>query len=169
MQRSAIRSLRRGLPRPPARYVPRIPHTEWGNQAQWAVTCALLLAHLQGGAPWALPAAAALCTASLVWYGARLRSLRSYRMQIRIGVLAWLALSQAPGLAWILWVPVLGMAAQVLVGYCPMARLLDLLYWNRAEPFSAQLVCRTFTRAPGSEGLFRLGARTGRLDEARPC
>ena len=87
----------------------------------------------------------------------RLGSLRPYRTQIRIGILAWLALSLAPGLEWILWVPVFGTASQVLVGYCPMARILGMLPWNRTEPFSPGYVWRTFARAPGGEGVFHFG------------
>jgi hypothetical protein len=36
----------------------------------------------------------------------------------------------------------------VLVGYCPLARALSLLPWNRSQPLSAALVRRTFVSAP---------------------
>ena len=38
----------------------------------------------------------------------------------------------------------------VLVGYCPLARMLSLLPWNRRQPLSVALVRRTFLSAPVS-------------------
>lgn len=37
---------------------------------------------------------------------------------------------------------------QLLFGYCTMARLVSLFPWNRSEPFSLNLVRRTFFSAP---------------------
>ena len=46
------------------------------------------------------------------------------------------------------WVPVIGTWAQIFFGYCTMARLVSLLPWNRKEPFSFELVKRTFLSVP---------------------
>ena len=45
---------------------------------------------------------------------------------------------------WLFWVPAIGTVAQVLFGYCTLARCLSLLPWNRQEPFSWHLVWRSF-------------------------
>jgi hypothetical protein len=45
-------------------------------------------------------------------------------------------------------VQLVGTWAMVLVGYCPLARALSLLPWNRRQPLSADLVRRTFLSPP---------------------
>jgi len=130
----------------------RIPKSEWGNQAQWAVTAPLLAASLRA-VPGALEAALALCAVSTVYYVTLLRSLRPYRVQVRLGFLAVVGLSIVPGLEAIRWVPVVGTSAQVLFGYCPMARLLDLMPWNRQRSLAWKDVVAVVTRPPGDEGL----------------
>jgi len=74
-------------------------------------------------------------------------------VQVRIGFAAFVALSLVPGLELLLWVPLFGTTAQLLFGYCPMARLLDLAPWNRSRPFTFGLVWGIATRPPGGEGL----------------
>ena len=41
-----------------------------------------------------------------------------------------------------------GTAAMVLFGYCPLARAMSLLPWNRHEPLSAALIWRTIAELP---------------------
>jgi hypothetical protein len=130
-----------------------VPRSEWISQAQWAVTMPLLLLQL-AGLEWALPLVVGSCGLSALAYALRLGSVRPYRVQVRLGFAAFCALGWLPGLEPILWIPVVGTTAQVLVGYCPMARMLDLAPWNRQERFSWDLVRRTATRTPGCEGLF---------------
>jgi hypothetical protein len=48
----------------------------------------------------------------------------------------------------IFWIPTIGTWAQVLFGYCTMARCVSLLPWNRNEPFTPGLFGRTFFSAP---------------------
>ena len=129
-----------------------IPRSERANQAQWAVTSPLLAAELLG-APGAVEGVLALTAVSALLYAIRLRSVRPYRVQVRLGFGAFVALGLVPGLAPLLVVPMLGTASQVLFGYCPMARILDLAPWNRCEPFSLALLRRTVLRPPGGEGL----------------
>jgi hypothetical protein len=138
-----------GTPRMPSI---RIPRSEWGNQAQWAVTAPLLAASLVG-VSGALAAALALCAVSAVYYVVRLGGVRPYRVQVRLGFLAVLLLSMVPGLEVLRWVPVAGTSAQVLFGYCPMARILDLMPWNRRTPLTWRGVREVVTRPPGDEGL----------------
>jgi hypothetical protein len=130
----------------------RIPRSEWGNQVQWAVTAPLLAASM-GGVPGTLEAALALCAISTVYYLAKLRALRPYRVQVRLGFMAVVLLSMLPALEVIRWVPVLGTSSQVLFGYCPMARLLDLAPWNRERGVAWKDIVEVVTRPPGEEGL----------------
>ena len=129
-----------------------LPRAERWNQLQWAVTSPLLAAELLG-AHGALELVLALTAITALAYALRLRSVRPYRVQVRLGFLAVVALGLVPGLAPLLLVPMLGTASQVLFGYCPMARLLDLAPWNRGEALSFAFVARTFLRPPGGEGL----------------
>jgi hypothetical protein len=130
-----------------------VPRSERISQAQWAVTMPLLLLQL-AGFHWALPLVVGSCAASAALYALRLGSVRAYRVQVRLGFAAFCSLGWLPGLEPILLVPVVGTSAQVLFGYCPMARMLDVAPWNRDERFSWELVRRIAMRAPGCEGLF---------------
>lgn len=129
-----------------------VPRSEWGNQAQWAVTAPLLALGI-GGIAWGPIVAIGLCAASTLFYVAKLRSVSAYRVQVRLGFLAVLGLALLPGLGLLLWLPAVGTSAQVLFGYCPMARFLDTMPWNRREPVTAAAVLGIVTRPPGDEGL----------------
>lgn len=129
-----------------------VPRSEWANQAQWAVTAPLLVAGLSGVA-WAPAAAVGLGVISVALYAAKLRSWRPYRLQVRLGFIAVVGLACAPGAAWLLWLPAVGTSTQVLFGYCPMARLLDLMPWNRSDTVTWSGVLAVVTRGPGDEGL----------------
>ena len=133
-----------------------IPRTEWGNQAQWAVTAPLLAAHL-AGARGALGAVLVLCAVSIGYYAIRLGGVSPARVQVRLGFFSFVALGTLPGIGWILWLPLCGTTAQVLFGYCPMARILQLMPWNRAARAGWREVCEVVLRPPGDEGLLSLG------------
>jgi hypothetical protein len=132
-----------------------VPRSEWANQAQWALTAFLLAASL-GGVAGALETALGLCAVSAVYYMAK-RGVRAYRVQIRLGFMAVAALALFPGLEKILWLPLLGTTSQVLLGYCPMARFLDLMPWNRRHSLTWRFLVGVVTRPPGAEGLLIRG------------
>jgi hypothetical protein len=129
-----------------------IPRAEWGNQAQWAATAPLLAAALLGSTG-ALYAVIGFCALTTLYYGIVLRSISAYRLQVRIGFMALVALGLLPELRPILVVPLLGTTAQVLFGYCPMARILNLMPWNRTESLTWQAVRSIILRPPGNEGI----------------
>jgi hypothetical protein len=134
-----------------------IPRAEWGNQAQWAVTAPLLAAHL-AGVRGALLAVLVLCAITIAYYTLRLGGLRPARVQIRLGFFAVVALGALPGIGWwILWLPLCGTTAQVLFGYCPMARMLQLMPWNRTSRPGWRDVLEVALRPPGDEGLLSFG------------
>ena len=51
---------------------------------------------------------------------------------------------------WLFWIPAVGTAALVLVGYCLMARCLSLMPWNRTGPLTLPTIFRTFFSSPVS-------------------
>jgi len=48
----------------------------------------------------------------------------------------------------IYWIPAIGTWAQLIFGYCAMARTVSLLPWNRKQPFSLGLLSETFLSRP---------------------
>ncbi len=89
-----------------------------------------------------------------MFYTTKLRSVRPYRVQVRLGFMAVVGLALLPGLDSVLWIPVVGTTAQVLFGYCPMARFLDAMPWNRDSRLTWRALGEIITRRPGDEGLF---------------
>jgi hypothetical protein len=74
--------------------------------------------------------------------------------QVRIAYVVWVALgTYLPGGVLLLWITTVGLATNLFWGYCPLARMLYLLPWNREAPLTASLVARVFTTPP-VEGRF---------------
>lgn len=113
----------------------------------WLAT-AILLATYAAGFGAAIVAAIVLTAVQLVHFGVRERRLAAFPMQVRVAYLALLVAGLFPPLGFIHWVQLAGTWLMVLVGYCPLARALSLLPWNRRQPFSADLVLRTFLSPP---------------------
>lgn len=80
----------------------------------------------------------------------RRQSVVHFASQVRLGYLLWLLAGLLPGLFWMHWIQVAGTTAMISVGYCPLARMLSLLPWNRAQPLTRQLLVRTFLAPPHS-------------------
>jgi hypothetical protein len=80
--------------------------------------------------------------------GPGLRGLGAFPVQVRIGYLLWLLGGLADPTGAMHGIQLAGTMAMVLFGYCPMARMVSLLPWNRRAPFSLNLVIRTFLAAP---------------------
>jgi len=59
-----------------------------------------------------------------------------------------LALGVAGPLAFIHWIQLAGTTAMVFVGYCPLARMLALMPWNRREPLDRERLVRVLFRPP---------------------
>jgi len=78
--------------------------------------------------------------------------------QLRIAYTGWIALgTYVPFLEPMLWIATAGGIALLAFDYCPMARTLYLLPWNREEPFSLDMLIRTVISPP----------RPGRFDGGR--
>ena len=72
----------------------------------------------------------------------------AFPMQVRIGFLGLLLLGQVPYLGWINWVQMAGITALLTVGYCPLARILSLMPWNRTRPMSWNLFTTAIFASP---------------------
>lgn len=113
----------------------------------WLATVCLLTVGVSGW-PTAFLLAIGLTVVQLLDFGVRERRVTAFPLQVRFAYLLLLLVALPPSLQWLYWVPLIGTWAQVLFGYCTMARMLSLLPWNREEKFSVELVKRTFLSAP---------------------
>lgn len=113
----------------------------------WLVTVVLLTAGLSGR-PEAFLLAIGLTVFQLIHFMIRERSITAFPIQVRFGYLLLLLIAMPEKLQLIYWIPTIGTWAQVLFGYCAMARTVSLLPWNRKEAFSFDFLKRTFLSAP---------------------
>ena len=113
----------------------------------WAVTAILLIVGLVGQFE-AFYLATALSAVQIVHFRFREGSFAAFPVQVRAAYTAILLLALWPPLNWLFWVPGVGTLAQVLFGYCFLARCLSLLPWNRREPLAWGLVWRTYISPP---------------------
>ena len=95
--------------------------------------------------------ATGLTAVQVVHYFSREKSISAFPVQVRIGYLLLLVTAQLPYMLWIYWIQIAGTTAMVLFGYCPLARILSLMPWNRTQSFTFDLVKRTVF-APPVEG-----------------
>lgn len=124
----------------------------------WAATVPLLGFHL-AGQRWALPAAVVLCALMAVCYAILVRGFKPMPAQVRFAYLGLLAVGALPGLYWIHWIQLFGASAMVVVGYCPLVRLLSLLPLNRTEPLTGRVIWRTLVTDPCSGGLLHRSSK----------
>jgi len=69
--------------------------------------------------------------------------------QLRIAYVGWLVLGTfVPFLGVMMHITLVGLGANLIWGYCPLARMLYLLPWNRQQPLSLELAWRAFFTAP---------------------
>lgn len=113
----------------------------------WLATALLLGIALIGGSPLGVPLAVALGAIQVVHFGAR-HGAASFPAQVRFTYLAILVAGGVPGLGVLHWIQLLGTTAMVTVGYCPLARALSLLPWNRRGPLDLAAVRRAFLTPP---------------------
>lgn len=113
----------------------------------WVATVTLLIIGL---ADWfgAFYLATALGVIQVVHFRLREGSFAAFAVQVRVAVTAVLLLALWEPMNWLFWLPTIGMSAQVMFGYCLLARGLSLMPWNRHEPLSWPLVWRTFVSSP---------------------
>ncbi|MEK7206551.1 MAG: hypothetical protein AAB134_01530, partial [Pseudomonadota bacterium] len=84
----------------------------------------------------------------LMHFTIRAHSMTAFPVQVRIGYLLLLLIALPEKLQLIYWIPMIGTWAQVVFGYCTMARFVSLMPWNLKEGFSLNLVTKTFFSRP---------------------
>ena len=84
----------------------------------------------------------------LIHYLIREGSVSAFPVQVRFWYLILLIIALPDQLQLIYWIPTIGTWAQLIFGYCTMARLVSLFPWNRTRPFSLDLLNKTFFSRP---------------------
>ncbi len=113
----------------------------------WLVT-AILLTYGVFGNPIGFMLAIGLTIFQLVHFLFREKSVSTFPVQVRFWYLVLLLIAWIEPLRWIYWIPCIGTWAQIIFGYCAMARIVSLLPWNQGEPFSLKLLLKTFFSRP---------------------
>jgi hypothetical protein len=113
----------------------------------WLVTAVLLSLGVLGN-PLGFMLAIGLTIFQLIHFVYRERSIAAFPVQVRFWYLMLLIVAWPEPLQWIYWVPTIGTWAQIIFGYCTMARCVSLLPWNRNEQLSLDLVKKTFFTRP---------------------
>ena len=73
----------------------------------------------------------------------------AFPAQVRIAYFLWVAVgTYVPYMTILMYITTIGLATNLFAGYCPLARMLYLLPWNRKEPFSLALVMAVFLTPP---------------------
>lgn len=121
----------------------------------WFITWLLLLAGLYDRVFYEYVVVFSLLHAVLFFILLGFR-VQAFPVQVRIAYLAWVAVgTYAPYMVILLYITMIGLATNLFLGYCPLARIMYLMPWNREEPFSLELLKRVFLAAPVS-GQFKL-------------
>ena len=113
----------------------------------WLVTAVFLTVGVAGN-PIGFFLAIGLTVIQLIHFAIREGSITAFPIQVRFWYLILLLVALPEPLRIIYWVPTIGTWAQVIFGYCTMARCVSLLPWNRQAPFSGALLKRTFLSPP---------------------
>jgi len=81
--------------------------------------------------------------------------IKPFPVQVRIAYVVWVAVgTYFPNMLFLMYITLVGLATNIFLGYCPLARMMYLMPWNRDEPFSLNLVGRVFLSSP-VQGQFR--------------
>lgn len=113
----------------------------------WFVTACLLTAGV-AGYELGFILAIGLTVWQLIHFTVREQSITAFPVQVRFLYLVLLLIALPEPLQIIYWVPTIGTWVQLIFGYCTMARFVSLLPWNRSEPFTADLMLKTFVSRP---------------------
>lgn len=86
--------------------------------------------------------------------------IKEFPAQIRVAYFIWVAIgTYVPYMTILMYITTVGLATNLFLGYCPLARLMYLLLpINREEPFSLDLALRVFL-SPPTPGKFKPAGR----------
>jgi hypothetical protein len=122
----------------------RIQSISW---LYWAVTDVLLIAAVLG---WqqGFGVVIGFNLIQVLHFLLRERRLIAFPVQVRVAYLGLLLACQWDPLYFIYFIQIAATSAMVLFDYCPLARFLSLMPWNRKERFSLDLLRRTVFSPP---------------------
>jgi len=73
----------------------------------------------------------------------------AFPVQLRISYLAWVAVgTYVPYLVILMYITTIGLASNLFLNYCPLARMMYLLPWNREETLTYSLIKRVILTPP---------------------
>ena len=78
----------------------------------------------------------------------RKSGITTFPMQVRLGYFVLLILGLTPIFSWVHWIQLIGGTIMLTTGYCPMARMLSLLPWNRNKAMSWSLIQKILFTPP---------------------
>lgn len=113
----------------------------------WLVTAILLTFGVLGYELGFILAISLTCF-QLFHYIIREKSIKAFPVQVRFWYLMLLLVSFPEFMRLLYWVPCIGTWAQIIFGYCAMARMVSLWPWNREEDFTLKLLTKTFLSRP---------------------
>ncbi len=77
-----------------------------------------------------------------------------FPVQVRLAYLFWVSIGKyVPSMIILMYITTVGLAANLFLNYCPLARLMHLMPWNRTESLPLAFLKRVFLRPP-SQGRF---------------
>jgi hypothetical protein len=83
-------------------------------------------------------------------------SFTPFPVQVRVAYLIWVAVgTYVPHMEFLMYITLLGLATNLFLGYCPLARMMYLMPWNNDEKFSLAFVGKVFF-SPPMAGKFNL-------------
>lgn len=115
----------------------------------WLATAILLTAYL-AGAPGAFEGAFVLLIVQVAHLRLRDGSFIAFPVQVRIGYLAIFIIGMAPNMVFLHWMQMIGVWAELMAGYCLLARMLALLPWNRVVLLTPGLIRFALVSPPAS-------------------
>ena len=110
----------------------------------WFVTWVGLLAGLFDHIFYEYVVVFSAAHALLVLFLLRFR-ISAFPAQVRVAIGTYV-----PYMVILMYITTIGIATNLFVGYCPLARMMYLLPWNREEQFSFKLVASVFLSPPVS-------------------
>ena len=113
----------------------------------WLATSILLTAYL-AGMPGAFEGVFFLLIVQVAHLRLRDGSFIAFPVQVRIGYLAIFIVGMAPNMVFLHWMQMIGVWAELLAGYCLLARMLALLPVNCVVPITPGLVRFVFVLPP---------------------
>ncbi|WP_299750418.1 hypothetical protein [uncultured Boseongicola sp.] len=93
-------------------------------------------------------AAIGLTALQAMHFYAREKAVSAFPVQVRLAYVLLLVMGLWAPLVFIHWIQLVGTIALVTVGYCPLARFLSLMPWNRQTPVTWAAIKETILIPP---------------------